>query len=33
MNSRWFTLDEAAGLRLFFGFEADLAAEALEEFA
>ncbi|MBK7963814.1 MAG: NUDIX hydrolase [Bdellovibrionales bacterium] len=28
MNFGWFTVEEAAGLRLFFGFEAELAAEA-----
>ncbi|MBK7963292.1 MAG: NUDIX hydrolase [Bdellovibrionales bacterium] len=28
MNFGWFTIDEAASLKLFFGFEAKLAAEA-----
>lgn len=30
MNCGWFTLNEAANLKLFFGFEAELAAEAIE---
>lgn len=28
MNSGWFTFEEAANLKLFFGFEAELALEA-----